>query len=359
MKRKLFPLVAGIATLVACTTTPTSYEVRGVLPDSTLNGKKLYLLRYDDRKMLDSTVVEGKSFLFKGSIDTASFCRIDAGREYTNLMLENGTIEVSFETHRSSSTTPLNIEFNKMSEEIERLIKERETALKEIGKSDNDLKEKSRLRDEYLQNVYKKQMKQLSKSFFLANINNPVGARALLDYSMGATPEETDELLAQAGEYVLSCNFTKDLIKENEALKKTAVGKHFTDFTVQQEDGTSVSLSDYAGKGKYVLVDFWASWCGPCIQEIPVLAEVYEMYKHKNFEMLGVAVWDKLDKSKEAVKENKMNWPQILDARMAPMEIYGISGIPHIMLIDPNGIIVARDLRGDGLKAKVAEVMQD
>lgn len=356
--RKLLLLATIAFSIVACTSAPASYEVKGTLPDSTLDGKKLYLLRYDDNKYIDSTVVAGKDFVFKGTADTASFCRIDAGRQYTNLVLENGRIEVSFDTHKALPTTPLNAEYSQMDDAVQGLIEEMKQTNKELESTIKDPKELNSKKADYYQNVYRKNMTEMFKTYFLANRNNAVGVRALIEYSYGATPEEVDEVLEQAGEYVLSCNFTKELVQRNAALKNTAEGKLFTDFTIEQEDGTSVSLSDYVGKGKYVLVDFWASWCGPCIQETPVLAEVYNKYKGDKFELLGVAVWDRLDKTKEAIEKHGMNWPQILDAKMKPMELYGISGIPHIILFAPDGTIVERDLRGEMLKAKVAEVME-
>ncbi|MDR0427937.1 MAG: TlpA family protein disulfide reductase [Dysgonamonadaceae bacterium] len=144
-----------------------------------------------------------------------------------------------------------------------------------------------------------------------------------------------------------------------QAEENTAEGKMFTDFTIENgnPDGSSASLSDYVGKGKYVLVDFWASWCGPCIRETPVIAEVYEKYKGDKFEVLGVAVWDEKPKTLEAIETHGIVWPQILDASDIPTKRYAIKGIPHIILFAPDGTILYRGLRGDFLKEKVAEVM--
>lgn len=148
------------------------------------------------------------------------------------------------------------------------------------------------------------------------------------------------------------------IAKQQEILKKTAEGAMFTDFTIEQPDGSKVSLSDYVGKGKYVLVDFWASWCGPCRAEIPNIKELYDKYHSKGLDVLGVAVWDKVEDTQKAIKELGIVWPQIINAQQIPTELYGIQGIPHIILFAPDGTIVARDLREEAMKEKVAEVMK-
>lgn len=142
-----------------------------------------------------------------------------------------------------------------------------------------------------------------------------------------------------------------------EVVQKTAEGKGFIDFSVKQPDGSTRSLSDYAGCGKYCIVDFWASWCGPCRREIPYLQKAWEKYAKKGLEMVSVAVWDKPEDSVAAAQECGIQWNQILDAGNVPTDLYGVTGIPFIMLIGPDGTILARDLRGDDIAATVGKYL--
>jgi peroxiredoxin len=139
------------------------------------------------------------------------------------------------------------------------------------------------------------------------------------------------------------------------------VGTKFIDFEMPAPDGKMVKLSDYAGKGKLVLVDFWASWCGPCRQDMPGVVELYAQYKDKGFEIVGVTLDRDGDAWKKSLTDMHMTWPQMSDLQYwqsAAAQLYAVNSIPHTMLIDGEGTIIARGLRGEALSAKLAEVLK-
>ena len=141
--------------------------------------------------------------------------------------------------------------------------------------------------------------------------------------------------------------------------KRTTVGQPFADITLKTPDDKPVSISDYAGKGKYVLLDFWAAWCGPCRNANPHVVELYKRYKDKGFEIVGIS----LDQTKEAwvkaIKDDNLTWPQMSDLlywQSAAAKLYSVSSIPHTVLLDREGKIIAKGLYVPELTAKLAEI---
>ena len=143
--------------------------------------------------------------------------------------------------------------------------------------------------------------------------------------------------------------------KKAEAALSQKEGEMFKDFAVEF-NGKTIRLSDYVGRGKYVLVDFWASWCSPCRQEIPNLIALYEKYKDKEFLVLGVAVQDKIEDSQKAISDMQIPYPQILNSEKIATNIYGIDALPETILFAPDGTIIARGLHGKDIENQLQKL---
>lgn len=181
----------------------------------------------------------------------------------------------------------------------------------------------------------------------------------MLDDSMLEPDTLLLALISQLSEDVQQHPYVKKVKEKAEILlARPKEGDMFKDFAIE-DNGNTTRLSDYVGRGKYVLADFWASWCGPCRQEIPNLIALYEKYKDKEFLVLGVAVQDKIEDSQKAISEMQIPYPQILNTQKLATDLYGIDALPETILFAPNGTILARGLRGENIEQQLQKYFND
>lgn len=329
--KKLF--MGAMAALMMMSCADNKYSVTAVFSNSDNDGKMVYLMNYDNGATVDSAVVANKCVHFEGVVDTPYVARLAMQKGRMQFVVEPG--EITIDTLGVASGTPSNVALEAMSAELKTVL------------TDTTLKGAAQM-EAYL-NV-------LDKAYE-ANKENPVGYYAFVQgmFYKYENKAQLDSALALAPANYKEYTRIAKQVKAFNQLELTAEGKMFTDFTVES---TGEKLSDYVGKGNYVLVDFWASWCGPCKREIPNLVKILKKHQDKGLTVLGVAVWDKVEDTKQAIETFKIEWPVMLDAQTGPTDLYGISGIPHIILFAPDGTIVSRGLQGEELAAAVDAEME-
>ncbi len=324
MKRILFLLVLTAA-LVSCG--KTAYTIDGIF--TTDDGTEVYLIDLDRGDTLAVTSVQNGRFSFTG--DVKEPCFVYVGREKTRVsfILEPGNVTADID-ERTTGGTPLTDAYN--------AFHKRFYAYKRDQRA-----EKAALTD----------------SVVKANPDNLLGAVALEDLAHADTSAFLALYRQTVTDRVRDFYLVRKAYDAIELQNQTAPGRMFTDYTVVggNPDGTDVKLSDYVGQGKYILLDHWASWCGPCKAEMPYIKKTWEAFAGDRFDVVSVAVSDKRDDTVAALARLDMPWHQILDAQKIPSALYGVNAIPHLILFAPDGTILKRGLRGDQIYETVSEIL--
>lgn len=344
MKRNLLLPMAVIGlSFASCTakTAASNYNVTATLsPDD--DGATAYIVDFDNGEKIDSVIVDNGTALFAGAVDKPVLARLIVGGErYGTFILEKGDIKLA---DKHASGTPLNAAMDRLDKDAQSLV-EQYRALPDDSVS---TARKEAILDQY---------NALFDSVMEKNLDNPIGYYLFLQKGYEMTLPELEEAI-KAHPSLSGYKRVGKLVEAARNKENTAEGKKFVDFAITADDGSVQRLSDYVGKGKYVLVDFWASWCGPCIRETAVIKEILNEYGPKGLEVLGVAVWDEPANTLAAIKRHELPWPQILNAQTIPTDLYGISGIPCIILFSPDGTIISRDKQDDELRRAVADALK-
>ena len=362
--KKVTYVLATAALLAACSGNQ-GYTVTGTV-DGAADGEVVYLQQTQGRQWvkLDSAVIKNGQFTLEGRQDTAKVCYLtykgqsEEGRGM-DFFLENGEIKVQLaEDSKSATGTPNNDIYQAIRQQLTELNKQASAIYEAMGDSTlTDEQREAKVKD---LDALEAQMAEATTNGISQNITNAVGIYLLKNNYYSMSVEELEPIVAQIPA-ALTDEGIASIKDKVEKLKATAVGQKFTDFEMQTPDGKAVKLSDYVGKGKVVLVDFWASWCGPCRREMPNLVEAYKKYRNKGFEIVGVSLDRDAEAWKNGIEKLDITWPQMSDLKYWDCEgakLYAVSSIPHTVLIDGEGIILTRGLHGEELQEQIAEALK-
>ena len=356
----IFGAVIGYVTMKNDGQEPDSFHfvLKGTLPSSAFDGQQFPIKHW--KRTIGHIDVKGNQFEYHGEADSAMYCNIDLGESFAYFIIEEGIVNIDLQVRGGTvSGTPLNEAYTEF-KGLERKVVTTLDSIRQsiiLGKMDRDTRIKKLNDLEYNFDIVYQLRKEILKPFIMKHANDEAGAAAVQSYLAKTTPDMLDDIYPHLGPWILSREVIQEEIATINASRKMTPGLPFIDFEGEDVNGNKVKLSDYVGKGKYVVVDFSASWCAPCKSEMPNLSRIYDTYKGEKFDMVTVMVWDKLEASKKMLEEFKVNWKSIFNVGMKPMDLYGFSGIPRIMLIAPDGTIVHNELRGALIENKVKEVL--
>lgn len=322
-------------------------------------------------KEADTCAISGGKFTYEcpASDTTLLFIRI-AGKDESvkvdhhrnvRVIPTKGKIDVDLNADPCTvSGSKLNDVFTQYQKDVSDCYEKYEEQMKEVASLYAEDSPEYEEKQEEIANEVEDAVNQISHQVLSENADNIVGLQAFTSLMYDMDLEEFDQTLQGTSDFIRNNRRVTPVHDAKVKEQETAEGRMFVDFEGKTPEGEVARLSDFVGRGKYVLVDFWASWCGPCKAEIPNIKKLFEQYTDKGLVVLGVAVWDKDNSGSRKVMESlDMKWSQIFVGEdTTPTDVYGILGIPHIILFAPDGTIAKRDLRGSDMIKTVSELFE-
>ena len=365
MKIRLLTLAIALLALVSCG--KSTFNVKVELENA--EGKMIYLQKFvnNTSTIIDSVVIQNNVANFVVEEDNPSTyysIRIEKVRYPIGFFSENNDVEIVGDAKDYSNIVVTASYAQQLVNEYDAENRKFYDQLRELGKNyeiaaqANDEAAMERIYEEY--DKVEKNQDSYRTLFIAKNYSSFVSPYILYNSRLKYELNELEDFvnnfnIAQDNEFA---NLLNEYISK---LKRVSVGQPYLDFTQETPEGTFLSLSELVGKSKLLLVDFWASWCGPCRAENPNVVAVYKEYHEKGFDVLGVSLDMKKENWIKAIEDDGLIWHNVSDLKYWNNEAaqdYAVSSIPSNILIDGEGIIVAKNLRGEDLRKKVEEILK-
>ncbi|AEM72188.1 alkyl hydroperoxide reductase/ Thiol specific antioxidant/ Mal allergen [Allomuricauda ruestringensis DSM 13258] len=369
--KRLFVISLGVLFLASCNSDPKGYTLKGTITGEPENGTQIFLKTTDSVNQLvdvDTTVIENGLFSFNGNQVEPKmyYVFVDKVRGNVPVIVENGTIEVEFQRDSIGQAKLKGTEQNEIFMgflEESRKLSERARSMQNdmrMAAQQQDTATVTALREEFIE--FQEDAKNFNIDFVKNNPNAFISVLVIgnLLATKAVPVDEVKAMFEGLSPEMKATEPGKKIAEQLENLKSTEVGAIAPDFSAPTPTGDVLALSDVTSNAKLTLVDFWAAWCRPCRAENPNIVSVYKKYHEKGFDVLGVSLDNKEEHWKNAIESDGLVWNHIsnLQRFQDPIaRLYNINAIPAAFLLDENGVIVARDLRGPALEQKVAEIL--
>lgn len=364
MKKILFPIAAFAFSLAACNSTP-KFTVNGTVEGEQTGN--VFLLKMNGQEvdtLAKSAIAEGK-FVLTGSVEnlTNGTIVVEGKRRGTPIMIENATFTATLNPANPAESKIEGTETQKLFNDFMAIgngIRKVQSELYNEYGAASQAKDTAKMKEvEARFNTLAENAQAKEDSLVSANSDSYIAAYILSSKMGGLDAEELSAKYETLGVNAKATEPGKKIAERIEKLNAVAVGKVAPDFTLNTPDGTPMSM--HSIKGKVKLIDFWASWCGPCRGENPNVVKVYEEFHPKGLEILSVSLDNDKDAWLKAIEDDKLTWNHVSDLKgwgNEAAQLYAVNGIPHLVLVDENNVIIAKNLRGEALKEKIAELLK-